>query len=254
MNSPIKGRLLHLVLISALLFCLTLSLFIMKRAEYEKRLAAEKRLELTVAERDGLKRELDRLKQQKQDLEAQWKELKAKAEKLAVELVKEKEKTEGVHSELEDKRSRVDILSKELERERQLHQDVSQRLEKVKGDYAELRAQIDGIMEAKRSLEVKIKDLLTGKREAVELEKIVVKGRGLPEGRILVVNKDFNFIVTNLGVTNGMVEGIRLLAYRNEKFLAELEVEKAYENMCAAAILPDYSDVSLKEGDAVVIK
>ena len=105
------------------------------------------------------------------------------------------------------------------------------------------------IKEEKEALEVEIAQ---GKEKNIPLDKIVVKPGLVTDGRVLVVNKEYNFVVINLGAKDGMEIGTTLLVYRADKEEEKIKIEKLYETMSAATILPETKG-DLKETDTVKV-
>ncbi len=76
-------------------------------------------------------------------------------------------------------------------------------------------------------------------------------GRSL-EGKVLVINREFNFIVINLGTKDAVNKGSRFAVLRGGKPITTVEVEKVYENMSAANMLEETKKgTEVQEGDAV---
>ena len=73
-------------------------------------------------------------------------------------------------------------------------------------------------------------------------------------GEVLIVNKKFDFVIINIGKYDGLSPGDNLEVYRNSEFLAKAQVEKLYDRMSAATILPQYTKVAIKPGDQVLIR
>ena len=132
----------------------------------------------------------------------------------------------------------------------------------------EMEAQLQGLESDKAALEAKVKDLTA--KSNVELGKIVVSSSEAPaaaaaavagsgaaktglEGKILVVNKDYNFAVVNLGNRDGITAGSVFTVIHGSKPVAELKVEKVHDSMSAAGFTPDIKD-KIAEGDKVVLK
>ncbi len=74
------------------------------------------------------------------------------------------------------------------------------------------------------------------------------------EGKIMVVNKDYNFVVINLGSKDGVNTGDAFALYHNNKYVGDIKIEKIHESMSAA----DFTSACIKdvvsEGDRVVRK
>ena len=70
-------------------------------------------------------------------------------------------------------------------------------------------------------------------------------------GKVLVVNREFNFVVVNLGSRDGIRAGARYEILRGGQRIATAEVEKIYDNMSAANLLQEEKKSEVKEGDEV---
>ena len=92
------------------------------------------------------------------------------------------------------------------------------------------------------------------KRSAVSAEPVRVSAVSANEGKVLVVNKDYNFAVLSLGSKDGVTVGSVFSVYHNNKFAGEVKVEKVHESMAAAGFLSPGSKDKISEGDKVVLK
>jgi len=70
-------------------------------------------------------------------------------------------------------------------------------------------------------------------------------------GKVTFVDRTWNFVVLNVGLTNGVVPNGELIVYRGRNFLGKLRVTKADENDSVAEILPDIKG-EIQIGDAVL--
>ncbi len=112
-----------------------------------------------------------------------------------------------------------------------------------------------------RSLETKVLEL--SGQPTVELDKVVVSSGESPaaakavtpasgrEGQVIVVNREYDFIVMNLGKNNGLEIGQQFQIVRGEEVLGWVKVEKVYDELAAAAILPQSKKEQIREGDVV---
>ena len=104
--------------------------------------------------------------------------------------------------------------------------------------------------------------------QRVELGTIVVGEDGMPaadqeqwqpvpgalEGQILVVNKEYNFAVVNLGVKNGVNVNNVFAVYSQGQYIGDIKVEKVHESMSAANFVTPGIKDKILEGDKVVFK
>jgi len=91
-------------------------------------------------------------------------------------------------------------------------------------------------------------------RRMIELEKVVVTHPASPapglQGRVLSVNPEWHFVVIDLGwdvVNIGDVVSI----YRNDQLLGKARVERVQEQVCAAALLPEWVESQVQVNDVV---
>lgn len=75
--------------------------------------------------------------------------------------------------------------------------------------------------------------------------------RGLT-GRVLLVNKDWNFVVINLGSDQGLVSGAEMLMHRGDKLLGRVTISEVERNLAVANLDPASLQGRVKEGDYVV--
>jgi hypothetical protein len=123
--------------------------------------------------------------------------------------------------------------------------------------------------QAKTELESKVMEL--SNQPTVELEKVLVPGAGatpapvdgatampvaalgsMPSaGQVVVVNREYDFIVMNLGKNHGLSIGQEFQVVRGSEVLGRVKVEKVYDELAAAAILPESQKDNIREGDTV---
>jgi peptidoglycan hydrolase CwlO-like protein len=153
-------------------------------------------------------------------------------------------------------------LEKKLAESQQALVTLNSRIKEMEGQMKDL----EGV---RATLEEKIKNYEDKKN--VELGKIVVNQETTApasadaaaavvaapakslEGKILVVNKEYNFAVINLGVKDGVTNGNIFTVYRSNKPLAELKIEKVHDSMSAAGFTADIKN-KIAEGDRVELK
>lgn len=88
---------------------------------------------------------------------------------------------------------------------------------------------------------------------APEKKELNVMAQGL-EGKVLVINKDYNFAVINLGSKDGVGLGDAFSIYHNDKYVGDVKVEKVHDSMSAAGFVSEDIKDKVNEGDKVVQK
>ena len=74
------------------------------------------------------------------------------------------------------------------------------------------------------------------------------------EGKVLVVNRDYNFVVINLGSKDGVGIGNEFSIYHNDKYIGDVKVEKVHDSMAAAGFVSNEAKNQISEGDKAVRK
>lgn len=69
--------------------------------------------------------------------------------------------------------------------------------------------------------------------------------------QVMTVNREFGFVVINLGATNGIQVGNEFSVLRNGQSIASLSVERIYEGFAAATIVKESNDNPIQEGDLI---
>lgn len=71
-------------------------------------------------------------------------------------------------------------------------------------------------------------------------------------GKVLTVNKDFNFVIINLGKKDGIRKGMDFLVYRDKKLIGKVQVEETFSDMSSCVILPWVTSEVFKKDDGVM--
>jgi len=244
--------LIILSLLCVIFLLVAVQQFLGGQKEKNARVVTEKTLEETKAAKDQIQKELDEQKKLKSGLELQVTDLKGKvnslqeqAEQLAIQIAEERKAKEGALAQLSEKVKEVEDIKTNFESAKKEHLSLQEQYDKISKEYESLQQQLKSVKVANDDLTRQLKDLEAGKE--VELDKIVVAPGAEAEGKVLVVNKEFNFIVVSAGNNKGLKPGVVLTISRDGKFVAKVQVEKVYETMSAANIMPDGGDI--REGD-----
>lgn len=257
---------------------------------YQKEHAQNIQLQDQITELNNRQRiteeKLGESKKQASELELKLQEANAKADSLAKEILQRK-------SELEETSNKLDQFKADLEQQKSLRQDLENRLQAAQEEGKQAKEQIKIIQKQKAELEDKIKKIESGSAAGVELGKVVVAGEpvvidntakgkakaaneqikaaalkaektdkkaqaptaapGILEGKVMIVNKEFNFAVINLGSKDKIELGQEFKVTRDGKYIGDLKVEKVHESMSAAGFIPELKDL-IKENDKVTQK
>jgi cell shape-determining protein MreC len=70
-------------------------------------------------------------------------------------------------------------------------------------------------------------------------------------GKVTFVNRAWNFVVLNVGLSSGVVPNGELILYRGRNFLGKVKVTSAEDNTSVADILPN-AKADIQIGDDVL--
>jgi predicted RNase H-like nuclease (RuvC/YqgF family) len=198
-------------------------------------------------------------------IEAKLKDATSQIDALTSQLQQEKASKEEALSKMEQMKS-------DLDQQKESRSDLENKLSKAQDDLRTIQSKLSKIEAGKKALEMRIKELEA--KSNVELGKIVVspeaasakpltvlsavnnpestaKGLG---GKVLVLNKEYNFVVINLGSKDGVVINDEFSVYQGNKNIGDVKVEKVQDTMSAAGFVSDKLKNMIKEGDKVVRK
>lgn len=234
------------------------------------------------AKNADLSQQLEEVKAQQQTTKNELEDAKNKIASLQSNLSDAQLKITDLNSSLEKEKSSKNISLKEIDKLKSdlakevsvkagIQKDLDDSVDSLKAMEArlkEMESKINDLESMKKALEEKVKGL-EEKVSNVELGKIVVNpeqgqggesGQAAPaataqlEGKIAVVNKDYNFAVINLGNKDGVTVGSVFSVIHNNKAVGDLKIEKVHDSMSAAGfVTPDLKD-KIAEGDKVELK
>ena len=243
----------------------------------ERLQAVQRDLQLAEAENTDLKARIESVQQQKSRAEEELASVQRELEQSKDELAKSVQSQETLTRSVEDREREIGRLTKDLEQARGDVTRSSNQLAKLQTERDDAARKVADLEQAKADLETK---LMAGDQPTVELDKVMVSGADgtgggsdsiMPvsssmgdsslggsalsapagDGQVVVVNREYDFIVMNLGKNHGLAVGQEFQIVRGSEVLGRVKVEKVYDELSAAAILPDSKKSSIREGDTV---
>ncbi|MBF0484107.1 MAG: hypothetical protein HQL25_05315 [Candidatus Omnitrophica bacterium] len=283
-NSSGKILVIFLVIAAVLLTSLAaISTFLFQK-EIEKRKSAEDKLNVYLKERVTVTKDLEQLQKEKQILQEKNKEADDKINGLLDEL----ELQEGLRKEIKNEsaslREQLDSAKKdteklnakvaELQEAAQKYEEIKNTFETQKKQKEDLDAQLKTTNEHTRKLESTLVELerkileydpnfkpSTGEvakiakgAEQIALDTIVVAPQTIPEGRVLAVDTDAEFLILNLGEKDGVKAGTIMSVYRGKDYLGDVKITRIQPEMSAADFIPPFSSKLVRKNDQVVVK
>jgi len=260
---------IFLAIFSILLMSLTaISIFFFQK-ELEKRKMVETILEKAQNNEQELDKDLKDIKKQLFVLEEKNKEADERINSLLDEL----ELEEGLREELKKENLAIKAdLNKETKETEKLRDQLARDLGDSELKLNDLQTQLKKESNYNKELEIKIVNLeqqLMGnarpskekiakanKRvdKEIELEKIEVIPNKVPQGRILSVDVDTEFVIVNLGEKDGLKIGKMLSVYRGKDYLGDIRITRLQPEMSAADLIPPFSSRTVRKNDQVIAK
>lgn len=279
MNPKVKVIVLVIAVLASLLLAGT-GLYLFQR-EHIKNIQLEEKLdELSVKQKASeakfleAQKVLATLESRLKDASDQIVTLNSQIDTLNTQVGQEKANKEEALTKIEQMRS-------ELDQQNELRTAIGTRLSNAQDDISKILSKLKTMKSEKETLELKVKELEA--KSHVELGKIVVSPdadqtaapkeekdnkttaavspakevsgikQGI-EGKVLVLNKEYNFVVVNLGSKDGIAIGDQFAVYSVDKYVGDVKVEKVQESMSAAGFVVGDIKNKVKEGDKVLKK
>lgn len=234
-----------------------------------------------------LQEQISQLGDRQQATEKRLEDAKKTASELTLKLQEASSKVDTLTKELSQGKAAFTEASNKLEQfksdlaqQKTLRQDLENKLKETQDEGKQIKEQLKIVQQQKAELEEKFKNLEAGSG-GVELGKVVVnsgvpivdntaKGKSkakaakqkiaapavnpaVPDSKIMIVNKEFDFAVINLGSRDGVSVGDEFSITREGKYIGDLKVEKVHDSMSAAGFLPELKDL-IKENDKITPK
>ncbi|MBI4335566.1 MAG: hypothetical protein HY589_02815 [Candidatus Omnitrophica bacterium] len=134
---------------------------------------------------------------------------------------------------------------KDLEREKNDFKKMTGELEKEK---QALNEKVNLYSRTQAYLQGKIKRLLA--KAKVELNEVVITPES-SSGKILKANRDYNFVIVDLGRNDGVKAGERFIIYRDDKETGEAVIEKVYDELSVGKAAFAWTGDEVRVGDVV---
>lgn len=260
MNQRGKITVMVLGLVAGLSVVVAGAGIMLQMRERDLRMAKERELLLVKSQNQDLEQQLREAKQARGEVEEQLSRVRLEFEKMAKQVDEERQAKVTLAKSVDERQREIDRLGKDLEQVRSERATMAEQLAQVKTQQDAAQKQLEELQQAKAQLETKVLELSNASTPTVELDKVVVSGApGLQQaqpasavqGQVLVINREYDFVVVNLGKNQGLGVGQELQIIRGQDVLGRAKIEKLYDELSAAAILPGAKKDVIREGDVV---
>ena len=250
---------------------LSIFLFFQNQREHNIRLEKERQVANLIQERDQLQIQITTLETAKSKVEAELDrtkqdlmQAKAQADHSQQELSRSIDEKKGEMGKLQQA---MDQMMKELAQARSERQDLSGKVAKLTSDREDLQKQLEDAHQQHQMLQAKLNEAVHV--PTVQLDKVTVSSAeqepaplmsamqprpiasSVLAGQVLVVNRDYDFVVVDLGKNQGLSMGQEFKIVRGDEVLGRVKIEKVYDDLSAAAMLADTKKEAIREGDSV---
>ena len=240
------------VIISIVCIGASMALFTIAKSDRADKIRFQDKLVEVEKAKKQLSREIEELKLIKDDLEIKLSGLESQTKLLAEKYEKEKSQNDVTRDKLSKKEKEHNDIKARLDSVIREKEDIQMLLDGKTAKYNQLKERVDKLVEVKNALEGKVKNII--EKQGIELERIVVKVEGGLEGKVLVVNRDYNFIVADIGTSEDINLSDILTIFRNGKYVGEAQVEKIYATMSAATIIKETKAGTIRVNDKVILR
>jgi myosin heavy subunit len=191
------------------------------------------------------------------------------------ELQDTKQDLETARQDLNMTKDELDRTLSDLDRTKVQLETTTTRLNEKTAEAVALDSRVDSLEQEKVTLSIQVDDLnntilqtedeLRDARDKVltleqtinlmDIELGQGRTRAIPKGltgRILQVNKDWNFVVIDLGANDGLVPNAEMLIHRKDVLIGKVIISGVTPVMSIAELNVDWAQTSVKEGDFVV--
>jgi len=188
----------------------------------------------------------DSIEKEKASKDSSIKEIK----KLEIELNRVRDEKAAIQKNFDDSIENLRVFESKFK-------NMEDKIIELENNKKELEEKVKGLEEKYQNVE--LGKIVVGSEQAVG-ETVAPQAGGAEsaakqlEGKIAVLNKDYNFAVINLGSQDGVSSGDIFSVTHDNKEAGDLKVEKVHDTMSAAGFVnPEMKD-KIFEGDKVKLK
>jgi len=245
-----KIKVIILIVIFLLLLIFGIAGFALLGREYQKTQTLSKELEQLSADKSIIEQDLKTTKQKTTKLDQALRRTNDKIKILSNQIEDEKTSNKDLHDQLESVKS-------QLTTEKSAKNTLEKRISRLQGDLENFLSRFKDLEQEKVDLEMKLKQYDSN----VELDTIIVGSKKTDQttitklsGTIVKLNKEYEFLIINIGQDQGVNDGDIFTVYHTGKAIGDIEIEKANPTMSAANFLPNLKTKIIRESDTVVKK
>ncbi|TFE66606.1 hypothetical protein A7Q09_09755 [Methylacidiphilum sp. Yel] len=244
------GRFLSVVVFVGVVVSAVFGLLIVKqknqfKAEYAR---TSEELKKTSEQLEESKVLLERTSKHLEEVKAELAQERERAQKLDNDLKETQsqladlqQKSESSSSMANQHKSELDALTAKLEEEKKANQEASEKIENLVKEKLALEDSIARLTN----------ELNKFKQASPAVARAVSMRTGI-RGKVVSVNRNWNFVVLNIGEKDGLVENGELEVFRNKQFLGKIKIVSTEPSTAVADIVMDSLKGNIQPGDDVL--
>jgi len=216
----------------------------------------------------GMLQDVDQMDSMLKEMNAYSANKQAQIHQLTADLNEAKAEITRLAGELEATQNQLEQTKAEVARLEGVVDEKNAEIVTLNGNVATLEGQVaeleGSIANLKDSLAEKEDEVAALKDEVAALddenERLLAEIRAKEDpdkskldviGEIVAINRDWNFVVIDIGSEDDLVPGLNALVHRKEAFVGKININTVEEKFAVADILPEWQKLTLKEGDSV---
>jgi myosin heavy subunit len=164
-------------------------------------------------------------------------------------LTQELEKTK---SELDDTKAALVPLQNQL---KEIQEALGgQDAKEIVAAFDKTKEDLKTIQDQLKTVEFENRTLVAQVNKLTDLQNLRDKREAPPEltGRVVAINRAWNFVVLDVGTDKRLVDGVDLTVYRGNEMIGKIRTVSVDAKMAVADILPDWSRGEIQVGDQVL--
>jgi len=198
------------------------------------------------------KTELDDSLKKLAEVNGQLSTAQAEAQKLTTEVT-------AARKEVESSRTKLADAEKKLGESESSLKNITEKLggrniEDILGTLKQNDEQVKVLTAEKKIIEDSLAQMQKDLSRFQELDRLRTDSKAPLElsGKVLAINKAWNFVVLDVGKDDKLVEGVDLTVYRGETLIGKIRTVSVENNTAIADILPDWTKSEIQVGDKVL--
>ncbi|MBN1587810.1 MAG: hypothetical protein JW937_10350 [Candidatus Omnitrophica bacterium] len=249
-------------------------LYTLYLGEKDSRLASEHRVNLLERQKRSTEQKVEKLREESTSLTEEIVARQTEVAALRGDFEKESRARETTELKLREQESRLKEIRTSLEAEQREKTSLAKRLEELETAREQLQSELKTAQEEKEQLARHLEQAKQAPRQAAASGPGFVPDYGVnavpspvtePEAdlvslpavdpklvsEVLVVNREFDFVVIGLGAKDPVELGMIFDIYKDNVLVGQAQVEKIYSAMSAAAVVSGYDIKDISEGCVV---